>query len=244
VVLAMVPTPPRDRELPLAETVERPVGAPTVIALGADDAPTDAGPDLGRALGIFPPARRGAATPTADDARQIAAGGPSGVAAFASAPAPRRPDIADLIATAVSPRPTEHTAVRGRLIRPAAARDDGPPPVTAAAAPAPRAQEPAAKEVEQVASSWRPEPEEIEIPSGWHVQVGAYANASQAEDRLDTAKQAAKGLLAEATAFAMPVAKEQGTIYRARFAGLNKDAATRACTTLKRAKIDCIVVSQ
>jgi D-alanyl-D-alanine carboxypeptidase len=78
--------------------------------------------------------------------------------------------------------------------------------------------------------------------SGWFIQVGAFDDESEARQRLDTAREQAKQLLAKAEPFTEPVAKGDKTLFRARFAGFEKDQAEAACRTLKRSAISCITV--
>ena len=53
----------------------------------------------------------------------------------------------------------------------------------------------------------------------------------------------ARGLLGKADPFTEPVvAKDNRKLYRARFAGLERDQAEAVCRTLKRADISCITV--
>jgi len=78
--------------------------------------------------------------------------------------------------------------------------------------------------------------------SGWIVQVGALESESEARRRLDAARNQARGLLTRADSFTETVAKGDKTLYRARFAGLDKDQAEAVCRTLKRSDISCITV--
>ncbi len=78
--------------------------------------------------------------------------------------------------------------------------------------------------------------------TGWFVQVGAYDEESEARQRLDAAREQAKKLLAKAEPFTEPVAKGDKTLYRARFAGFEKDQAEAVCRSLKRSAISCITV--
>jgi len=78
--------------------------------------------------------------------------------------------------------------------------------------------------------------------SGWIVQVGALESESEARRRIDAARNQARGLLTRADSFTETVAKGDKTLYRARFAGLEKDQAEAVCRTLKRSDISCITV--
>ncbi|AMA58652.1 D-alanyl-D-alanine carboxypeptidase [Bradyrhizobium sp. CCGE-LA001] len=79
--------------------------------------------------------------------------------------------------------------------------------------------------------------------SGWIVQVGALESETEAKQRIDAARSSARGLLSKADPFTEPVlAKDNRKLYRARFAGLERDQAEAVCRTLKRAEISCITV--
>ena len=74
------------------------------------------------------------------------------------------------------------------------------------------------------------------------IQVGAFAAEDEAKQRLSKAKSSAKKVLAKADPFTETVAKGKETLYRARFAGLDKDKAEAACRTLKRNSIGCFIL--
>ena len=77
---------------------------------------------------------------------------------------------------------------------------------------------------------------------GWMIQVGALESEKEAKDRLSTAQTKAKDQLGEASPFTEPVAKGDKTLYRARFAGLEKTQAEAACKNLKRSEIPCMLL--
>jgi D-alanyl-D-alanine carboxypeptidase len=79
--------------------------------------------------------------------------------------------------------------------------------------------------------------------TGWIVQVGALESEGEAQQRIEAARNSARGLLSKADPFTEPVtAKDNRKLYRARFAGLERDQAEAVCRTLKRAEISCITV--
>ena len=79
--------------------------------------------------------------------------------------------------------------------------------------------------------------------TGWIVQVGALESESEAMQRIEAAKSQARGMLNKADPFTEPVvAKDNRKLFRARFAGLERDQAEAVCRTLKRADISCITV--
>jgi D-alanyl-D-alanine carboxypeptidase len=78
--------------------------------------------------------------------------------------------------------------------------------------------------------------------SGWMIQVGAFDEEKEARLRLDSARSRAKKLLSDADPFTEAVTKGEKTLYRARFAGLDKHQAQAACRTLKRKDIACLPI--
>ncbi|RXH04613.1 D-alanyl-D-alanine carboxypeptidase [Bradyrhizobium vignae] len=115
--------------------------------------------------------------------------------------------------------------------------------VLPAAAPAPAAPKLASAEPPsqpiQMSATTRP----AVTHSGWIVQVGALDSENEAQQRIDAARNSARGLLSKADPFTEPVvAKDNRKLYRARFAGLERDQAEAVCRTLKRAEISCITV--
>ncbi|MBN8961564.1 MAG: D-alanyl-D-alanine carboxypeptidase [Rhizobiales bacterium] len=81
------------------------------------------------------------------------------------------------------------------------------------------------------------------IHSGWIVQVGALESESQARQRLEAARDHAKGMLGKADPFTETVVtRGDKKLYRARFAGLERDQAEAVCKRLKRSDISCITI--
>jgi D-alanyl-D-alanine carboxypeptidase len=150
---------------------------------------------------------------------------PPPVAAKIEAPLPAlvtasKPDV---------PAPALSFAPIAAKAEPAAAPVAAPARVAAAEpAPAPaRASAPAAKPQHR---------------SGWIIQVGAFPGEQEAKKRLASAQTKAAKLLTKAEAFTETVEKGGTTLYRARFAGLDKDSAEAACKYLKRNDVECVTV--
>jgi D-alanyl-D-alanine carboxypeptidase len=78
--------------------------------------------------------------------------------------------------------------------------------------------------------------------TGWIIQVGALESEDEAKQRIDLARNSARGLLSKADPFTEPVVSRDRKLYRARFAGLERDQAEAVCRALKRADISCITV--
>ena len=77
---------------------------------------------------------------------------------------------------------------------------------------------------------------------GWMIQVGAFPDEIEAKQRLAAAQGKAKDQLSQADPFTERVAKGDKSLYRARFAGLDKDQAETACKQLKRSEIPCMLL--
>ncbi|HUN99090.1 MAG TPA: serine hydrolase [Bradyrhizobium sp.] len=79
--------------------------------------------------------------------------------------------------------------------------------------------------------------------TGWIIQVGALDSESEAHERIEAARSHAHGLLSRADPFTEPVvSKGDKKLYRARFAGLDRDQAEAVCRTLKRSDMSCITI--
>jgi len=109
-----------------------------------------------------------------------------------------------------------------------------PLPRTPAAAP-----HPAPVRAAAVAPS-APETPPAHARGGWMIQVGALEDEAEAKRRLTDARGAAKEWLGRAEPFTEKMTKGDKTLYRARFAGLDKEQAEAACKHLKHSKIACM----
>ena len=148
----------------------------------------------------------------------------------------------EALRAAMPPQPANHGTGNGVLgVLPASSLS---PPhgahaqTLAYADPAPRAQPPAVQQNDAV----KPATPAV-VRSGWIVQVGALESEGEAKQRIDLARTKASALLSKADPFTeTTVSKDNRTLYRARFAGLDKDQAEAVCKTLKRADISCMTV--
>ena len=77
---------------------------------------------------------------------------------------------------------------------------------------------------------------------GWMIQVGAFPEETEAKQRLVAAQGKAKDQLGQANPFTERIAKGDKPLYRARFAGLDKDRAEAACKYLRRSDIPCMLL--
>ena len=140
----------------------------------------------------------------------------------------------DLAKTEMPPQPAGHGTGNGLLgVLPASSL-----PASQALAYADPTPSPQPQAVQQNGTA-----KPVAVHTGWIVQVGALESESEALQRIDAARSQARGLLAKADPFTEPVvAKGDKKLYRARFAGLDRDQAEAVCRTLKRSDISCITV--
>ncbi len=115
----------------------------------------------------------------------------------------------------------------------------------------PPSQPPASSAPQQAMASLMPPQEAAPASStasskthtGWIVQVGALESEAEAQARIEAARNGAHGLLAKADPFTEPViAKGDRKLYRARFAGLDRDQAEAVCKALKHSEISCMTL--
>jgi D-alanyl-D-alanine carboxypeptidase len=134
------------------------------------------------------------------------------------------------------PQPANHGTGNGLLgVLPASSLPPSSSQTMAYADPAPRAQ----PQPVQQNGAIKP----AAAHTGWIIQVGALESENEARLRIEAARNQARGLLAKADSFTEPVvAKGEKKLFRARFAGLDRDQAEAACRTLKRSDISCITV--
>ncbi|MGE0283308.1 MAG: SPOR domain-containing protein [Rhizobiaceae bacterium] len=75
---------------------------------------------------------------------------------------------------------------------------------------------------------------------GWVVQVGSSPSQAEAKKALSRAAERGPQVLASAEGFTVQFEKSGVTYYRARFGGFSSQAAaTKACSALKRKKVEC-----
>jgi D-alanyl-D-alanine carboxypeptidase len=158
------------------------------------------------------------------------------VARAETKPEMTRPEVTR---TELPPQPANHGTGNGVLgVLSASSMATPPSQALAYADPAPRAQ----PQTVQQNGAIKPAPAAA-AHAGWIIQVGALESESEARARIDLARNQARGLLGRADSFTEPVvAKDNRKLFRARFAGLERDQAEAICKTLKRADISCITV--
>ena len=160
-------------------------------------------------------------------------------AADTNKPEANKPEInkPEVVRTEMPPQPAGHGTGNGLLgVLPASSLSpSSASQAMAYADPVPRAQ----PQPVQQNGAIKP----VAAHTGWIIQVGALESESEARQRIDAARSQARGLLAKADPFTEPVvAKGDKKLFRARFAGLDRDQAEAVCRTLKRSDISCITV--
>jgi D-alanyl-D-alanine carboxypeptidase len=80
------------------------------------------------------------------------------------------------------------------------------------------------------------------VHSGWIIQVGAFDAEKEARERLSVVQAKTGEKLKRASPFTEAVVIGEKTLYRARFAGVQKDQAEAVCRQLKRNDIVCLTI--
>jgi len=116
-----------------------------------------------------------------------------------------------------------------------------------AAPPAPPAPAPQVALAAQPAPVAQPTPAASPAPvhhlrGDWAIQIGAFANEAEAQARLRTARSIGGKVLGHADPFTEKVVKGSTELYRARFAGFDRDGAEAACHHFKRNDISCLAL--
>jgi len=173
---------------------------------------------------------------------------PNAEAAPSSAAAAAKPE-SPKPASAVKPDPAPAAAQKASAPAIAANPDPAPaalpavvrPPSSPVAIPAPRPAAapamPPAPAAKTAAAAAKPQHR-----PGWMIQVGAYPAEQAAKERLSAVQSKASKILTGAEAFTETVDKGGATLYRARFAGLDKDTAEAACKYLKKNDVECVPI--
>jgi D-alanyl-D-alanine carboxypeptidase len=169
---------------------------------------------------------------------------------------PPRPEVAETSSAIVAKAEVNKDIAKTEVVKPETARTELPPQpanhgtgngvlgtlpasppsqAMAYAAPAPAAQPQMIQQNGAVKA--------VATHTGWIVQVGALESESEAQLRIDAARNQAHGLLSKADPFTEPVvAKGDRKLFRARFAGLDRDQAEAVCRALRHTEISCITV--
>ncbi|MBV9566574.1 MAG: SPOR domain-containing protein, partial [Hyphomicrobiales bacterium] len=73
----------------------------------------------------------------------------------------------------------------------------------------------------------------------WMIQLGAVPEENKASELIQRAKSSGSPVLSKAESFTQKVTKDGTTLFRARFAGFDEDAAQAACKVLKKNGFAC-----
>jgi len=188
------------------------------------------------------------------------AGSPQAATPLTSAIPPARPEVPETSSAVVTKAETNKAVevARTEIARPQAAKPEMPPQPAnhgtgnGVLGVLPASSAPPAQAMAYADPAPRPQPQAtqqngaikpVAARTGWIIQVGALESESEARLRIEAARNQARGLLAKADPFTEPVvAKGDRKLFRARFAGLDRDQAEAVCRTLKRSDISCITV--
>ena len=209
-----------------------------------------------------PTVASGAAAQEQSGSESVAAGAPSGVTSpLSTAPTsdPIKPIQVKTVKVKMAPAQVAALAPAPAAPSPApvsghdAARDGAPP---AMATPQAAAAEEPKRERDLIAEAIRattppegaskhavapPPPPSVHY-SGWIIQVGAFDVEQEARQRLDAVQAKVGQKLKHASPFTEAVVAGDKTLYRARFAGIQKDDAEAICRQLKRNDIACMTI--
>jgi cell division septation protein DedD len=97
----------------------------------------------------------------------------------------------------------------------------------------------------------KPEPAAVEpstqqahAPGEWLIQIGAFDGEAEARQHLSEAQLKASTALAAADPFTERVQTGDKVLYRARFAGFDREAAEIGCRQLKRGHFECMALKK
>jgi D-alanyl-D-alanine carboxypeptidase len=117
------------------------------------------------------------------------------------------------------------------------------------AAPEPGAVVTSTETARTVAEPAKPEPvvaeqaiKQLHAPAGWLIQIGAFDSEAEAKQHLSEVQHQASTVLGAAEPLTEGVQRGDKLLYRARFAGFDKESAGIACKELKRAHLECMAL--
>ena len=218
----------KDKEKDDDRTGSAPVRVASVTR--ASDAPLPGStdpikPNAVKTVAVHPGSMRTAAlTPLPSESRQLSPVPPESTQAT--------------ITTVITVKTEQSPAVAPPLPAPAV-----PQPPVAKTDPSPPAAPAKMASAAPIAPSATRAPQPAAKPrTGWIIQIGALPDEKDAWQRLELAQTKVKDLLGKADPFTERVEKGEKVLFRARFAGLEKNQAEIACKHLKRSDIPCMLV--
>jgi D-alanyl-D-alanine carboxypeptidase len=258
------PIPVKTVKVKLAPTRSASIDTPPPVKTVVDEPAHVRGPERAAANVVPVPAPAPERKAAVDEPAPVPARVPERAAAILAppmpAPAPPREAVVDEptppakarttefpIAAVPAPATTPKSTQRFSAAAPAPADEEpatavAPPTRSAALANAPAEALPLRTSQSENAVLRTSQTDSTVAHAGWIIQVGAYDNESDAKQRLTKAQAHAASMLSHADPFTEPVVKGDKTLYRARFAGLQKDQAEAVCKQLKRNDIDCMTI--
>ena len=141
--------------------------------------------------------------------------------ALVAAPAPQPEAPRVVVASADTVPPVTIPAVKSDPIKPEPAKPDIAKPEVATAAPA--SAEPVKAEPVEAEPAKSEPPAQVRARGGWLIQIGAFDDEDEAKQHLSAAQSKVRTALAAADPFTERVQKGDKALYRARFAGFDKD---------------------
>jgi D-alanyl-D-alanine carboxypeptidase len=160
--------------------------------------------------------------------------------ALVAAPAPQPEAPRVVVASADTVPPVTIPALKSDPIKPEPAKADIAKREVATVAPA--SAEPVKAEPVKAEPAKSEPPAQFRARGGWLIQIGAYPGEDEAKQHLSAARSKVRDKLAAADPFTERVLKGDKALYRARFAGFDKETADATCKQLKRNDFDCITV--
>jgi D-alanyl-D-alanine carboxypeptidase len=170
----------------------------------------------------------------------VQAAGLAPMPALVAAPAPQPEAPRVIVASADTVPPVTIPAVKSDPIKAEPAKAEIAKPEVATAAPA--SAEPVKAEPVKAEPVKSQPPAQFRARGGWLIQIGAYPGEDEAKQHLSAARTKVRDKLAAADPFTERVLKGDKALYRARFAGFDKETADATCKQLKRNDFDCITV--
>jgi D-alanyl-D-alanine carboxypeptidase len=175
----------------------------------------------------------------------VQAAGLAPMPALVAAPAPQPEAPRVVVASADTVAPVTIPTVKSDPIKPEPAKADIAKPDMAkpeVATAAPVSAEPVKVEPAKAEPAKSEPPAQFRARGGWLIQIGAYPGEDEAKQHLSAARSKVRDKLAAADPFTERVLKGDKALYRARFAGFDKETADATCKQLKRNDFDCITV--
>jgi len=210
---SLTPLPSDNRQLIPAPVVSNPASVTTIPTVRSE-----------------PPLAPAPATPVtaAPPSPAVAPVPPPAAEAWASSPKPSVSTVRSETAPTVQPVIAAAPSPAAPAVAPPVAQPRSPAKVAALGNDTPASAAPAEPATKQ--------------RGGWLIQVGALPDETEAKQRLENARSKAKALLGKADPFTERTEKGDKVLYRARFAGLEKNQAEAACKHLKRSDIPCMLL--